>query len=117
MRHQPLMFEGYHRACHCGLQIFLLVSSLLGSMSAAAFTKTWNPFGYSVYNVFNYPSTTAPPLYASKQAVCEGYPSLIGESASKACYEQSVGDYCVPKISHVQRKMVAPMPGPTVIAR
>ena len=97
MCYQPLVFDGCRRICRCGLQIFLLVCSLLGSMSAAAFTETWNPFGYSVFSLFNYSFTTAPPLYASKQAVCEGYPSLIGEVTSNACYEASVGDYCVPK--------------------
>lgn len=62
-----------------------------------AFTVTWSPLGYSVYDVFNYPYTTAPPLYSSKQAVCESYPSLIGLAGGKACYEPSVGDYCVPQ--------------------
>jgi len=93
----PLCLWDTTAAYRCGLQILLLVFSLLGSMSAAAFTKTWNPFGYSNYAVVNYPYTTAPPVYASKQAFCEGYLPLIGASVSNVCYESSVGDYCVPK--------------------
>lgn len=63
--------------------------------TADATTRTWAPFGYSVYDVFNYPFTTAPPLYSSKQAVCASYPSLIDMPGGSACSDPSVGDYCV----------------------
>lgn len=74
----------------------VLWATTVGAVCQAR-TLTWDPLGYSVGWVFNYDLTTPPPLYPSKQAVCERFLPLMKAASSNACYHPSVGDYCVPK--------------------
>jgi hypothetical protein len=73
----------------------LWVGAVSGTLQAR--TISWDPLGYSVSFPISWASTRPPPVYPSKQAMCEGYLPLIQAPSSNACYEASVGDYCVPK--------------------